>query len=134
MLTVIIICVGLQIIHYIADYVTPSMAMITAKKYGRPVLPIFEHAYHHGMFVAAFLLVVGLAIGLSDNSIAIWSGMFTMSTHFLIDLLKGRLTKRFSSIDGFDKKGYWVYMGFDQLLHQIVIIMITTVWMSHVKI
>ena len=43
-------------------------------------------------------------------------------THFLIDTGKGRLTARFPKLADMQQKPYWMLYGFDQLLHQMVIV------------
>lgn len=44
-------------------------------------------------------------------------------SHFLFDVLKGRCTVWFPITANFAAKPYWIVMGFDQLLHSTVIML-----------
>lgn len=45
-------------------------------------------------------------------------------SHFFIDIAKGRLSARFPVLADIQGKPYWMLYGFDQLLHQMVLVLI----------
>ncbi len=105
--------------HFLADYTHLSTAkMLDAKKFGRPLTPIFHHALVH-MFLMGFAMIpfVGYT--------AQWSVacLFQLITHFLIDVLKGRVNARFPSVQSPSNKWHWIVFGADQYLHAVVIIL-----------
>lgn len=108
--------------HFLADYTELSTIwMLKAKQFGKPLFPIFCHALVHG-------LMMGLVLhfwlpgnwfkwDIVDNLI-----IFQVVTHFMFDVLKGRFTYWYPIFQDKMKYPYWRLMGFDQLLHTIVII------------
>jgi len=106
--------------HFLADF-TPlsSMWMLKAKRYGKPLFPIFCHGLMHGIFTFIILLFSECRI----MEILMLTGVMTIS-HFVIDVWKGRLTAAYSKFQNTQNKSYWWLMGFDQYLHAIVIIII----------
>ncbi len=112
------ILIGLFICHFLADYTHLSTAwMLNAKRFGKPLFPIFIHAAMHTMLMS---LVLGWFIGFTNN----WAYLviFQWVTHFLIDVWKGRMNGWFPSLQSPANKWHWIVFGFDQLLHALVII------------
>ncbi len=113
------ILIGLFICHFLADYTHLSTAwMLNAKRLGKPLYPIFTHAFIHASLM---LVLLALAFGLSGFKLAALFG-FQLITHFLIDVWKGRMNGWFPALQSPANKWHWIVFGFDQLLHALVII------------
>ncbi len=112
------VLIGLFICHWLADYTHLSTDwMLNAKRLGKPLHPILVHALVHATLM--FLVLIPF-IGLSDK---IWKlFLFQLITHFLIDVLKGRMNGWFPSLQSPTNKWHWILFGFDQFLHALVII------------
>lgn len=107
--------------HFLADFTHLSTNwMLSAKKLGKPFIPIICHAACH----AALMYIVMLFF--VDGLLAADLAMFQLITHFLIDLWKGRMNGWFPALQNPANKWHWILMGFDQYLHAIVIITMTT--------
>jgi hypothetical protein len=116
------ILIGLFICHFLADYTHLSTSwMLNAKRLGKPLFPILQHACVHALLMTVFLL---FATSLSQFQI-IYITSFQLITHFLIDVWKGRMNGRFPSLQSPANKWHWIVFGFDQLLHAIVIIVMS---------
>jgi hypothetical protein len=114
------ILIGLFICHFLADYTHLSTAwMLNAKRLGTPLFPIFMHAFVHMFIMGAFLSVIGL----KDELYFLMP--FQLITHFLIDVWKGKMNSWFPSLQSPANKWHWVVFGFDQLLHALVIILMS---------
>lgn len=113
------ILIGLFICHFLADYTHLSTSwMLNAKRYGEPIIPIISHACVHGL-----LMGIVLAFYVSINQPMFWSIiLFQIYSHFMIDLLKGKVNLWFPSVRNPANKIHWIVFGFDQLLHALVII------------
>lgn len=105
--------------HWLADYTYLSTIwMLKAKEFGRPLFPIFCHAVVQG-----FLMSFALYFFMERNSVLFISLIsFQILSHFIIDVGKGRITYSYPITRDKMKYPYWILMGFDQLLHAIVII------------
>ena len=113
------ILIGLFICHFLADYTHLSTAwMLNAKRLGKPLYPIFTHAFIHASLM---FVLLALVFGFSGLKLAALFG-FQLITHFLIDVWKGRMNGWFPSLQSPDNKWHWIVFGFDQLLHALVII------------
>lgn len=113
------ILIGLFICHFLADYTHLSTAwMLNAKRLGKPLYPIFTHAFIHASLM---LVLLALVFGSSGFKLAALFG-FQLITHFLIDVWKGRMNGWFPSLQSPANKWHWIVFGFDQLLHALVII------------
>lgn len=114
------ILISLFICHFLGDFIflATNKWMLDAKKFGKPLYPIFCHASVHAwlMFAALFLC------GIQSNDLIFKLTMIQLVTHFFIDVLKGKINVWFPSIQSFDNKWYWWIFGADQLLHALVII------------
>ena len=129
---------SLMICHFLADFTQLStIEMLQAKKFGAPVLPIWEHAARHaklmafpiGFFVAfappgyAFLNVVPeyfrcllIAVGLC---------IFELITHGFIDIAKGRIAYKYLKFRDNQQYPYWWLFGADQFIHVMVVYLIS---------
>ncbi len=117
--TTILIC--LFTCHFLADYTYLSTAwMLNAKRLGKPLFPIFTHAGMHTILM--FLLLVFF---INDLGLVLKLSAFQLTTHFLIDVWKGKMNGWFPSLQSPANKWHWIVFGFDQLLHAIVIIVMS---------
>ena len=115
------ILIGLFICHWLADYTHLSTSwMLSAKRLGTPLFPIFIHAAMHAMLMS---LVLGWFIGFTKE----WAYLviFQWITHFLIDVWKGKMNSWFPALQSPTNKWHWIVFGFDQLLHALVIILMS---------
>lgn len=113
------ILIGLFICHWLADYTPLSNSwMLDAKRFGRPLYPIFTHAFIHSVLM---LIVLSLVFGLDGIRLAALFNMQLFS-HFAIDVWKGRMNGWFPVLQSPANKWHWVVFGYDQLLHALVIV------------
>ncbi len=113
----------LNICHWLADYTWLSTSwMLNAKRLGKPILPILAHAGVHSllMLFACWAYTGNFKLGLLAFAIQ-------LPTHFAIDVWKGRMNEWFPVLQSPANKLHWVIFGFDQLLHQIIIIYIANI-------
>lgn len=107
--------------HTLADYTHMSTSwMLGAKRFGKPLFPIFIHASIHAMLMS---LVVGYFIGFEYK----WAYLVILqwSSHFAIDVFKGKLNYWLPNLQSPSNKWHWVVFGFDQYLHSVVIIIMS---------
>lgn len=112
------ILIALFFCHFLADHPPLQMDwMLSAKRLGKPILPILFHALVHGVLMSVPMLIYLGWCPLFANLILlqIWS-------HFLIDLWKGRMNGWFPALQSQANKWHWIIFGFDQFLHALVII------------
>jgi hypothetical protein len=115
------ILTGLFIRHWLADYTHLSTDwMLKAKSVGKPLSPILAHAFVHAVLALIFLI---LFIGFKER--VLWISVFELITHFLIDVFKGKMNVWTPSVKDPANRWHWVIFGFDQLLHSLVIVMIS---------
>jgi hypothetical protein len=115
------ILTGLFFCHLLADYTHLSNAwMLNAKRFGKPLYPIFCHAEVHAILMGVFIKLIGFSWGITIILFAIQS-----VTHFLIDVWKGRMTDWFPLLQDPANKWHWVLFGTDQFLHAFVIILMS---------
>ena len=107
----------LNICHWAADFTHLSTPwMLDAKRFGKPLLPILAHAgVHTSLFFIAVFALHGLEM-------AMLAAAIQLPTHFVIDVLKGRMNGWFPELQNFENKFHWMVFGADQFLHQSVII------------
>lgn len=117
------IALTLEVAHFFADWTPFSTPwMLNAKKFGRPLIPIWSHAGTHVWLMACGLFglhLTGMPLGIVRAIIAINLQLYS---HFLIDVSKGWLAWHWPLFRDAEKRPYWVVMGFDQLLHHVVIL------------
>lgn len=112
------ILIALFFCHWIADYTWLSTSwMLNAKRFGKPLIPILIHALVH-----ATLMGIVLKIFLPNNGVVMWLVLLQLSTHFIIDVWKGRMNGWFPVLQSPTNKLHWVIFGLDQYLHALVII------------
>ncbi len=120
---IFILLMVFQIKHLIADYYlqTPRMYLNKGKSYGW-FWPLVEHAGVHaiGTFVIIIItLVLTGGFAITDiQLIALVASGFDFLTHFAIDRWKA--TKKQTP----DQPAFWVSLGWDQMGHHIVGILI----------
>lgn len=115
---VLLVLLGLQVKHVVADYVLQSGWMLASKgRYG--AAGGIAHAGVHGAMTAVVLALGGLAFGVLA-AIAVTEAI----VHYHIDWGKERVVsgKALGTGDG----GFWLALGLDQFLHQITYLAI--VW------
>lgn len=124
-----IILIGLFACHFLADYTHLSTAwMLKAKRLGKPLFPIFTHALVHSVLMFSFIWAYnsycwGIWHGIVIQELNLF--LFQITTHFLIDVWKGRMNGWFPSLQSPANKWHWIVFGFDQLLHATVIIVMS---------
>jgi hypothetical protein len=110
----------LNICHWLADYTHLSRPwMLSAKRFGKPLPPILAHALVHSVLFT----LVSLMFTHDWREVTIVF-LFELLTHFLIDVLKGRLNEWFPSLQNPVNPYHWYIFGADQFLHQLIIIII----------
>jgi hypothetical protein len=115
-----VLLVLLLITHWLADYTHLSTKwMLNAKAAGRPWPPIFAHAAVHAVLVLAVL------VAFVDLPRALGLALFQLVSHFLIDLGKGKISVCFPVLKNPCNQWHWYLFGLDQLLHQIVLVIIS---------
>lgn len=108
----------LFVVHYFADYSHLSTSwMLSAKRIGYPLYPIFIHAFIH----ASLMLAVASLYQLG-NVVMLQMFLLQLLSHFVIDVLKGRMNVWYPEVANPGNKVHWYIFGFDQLLHHLVII------------
>lgn len=107
--------------HFLADFTPLSTPwMLSAKKFGTPVLPILVHAAVHATLMGIALFILG-----AKNIPTLF--ILQLSAHFLTDVLKGRLNFWFPVFQNPANKQHWVLFGADQYLHAVVIIAMSAI-------
>jgi hypothetical protein len=114
-----VLVAALFVAHFVGDY-TPlaNSRMQDAKAVGTPVGPIALHALIHAV-LAALTVTAVVRPGLAPVAIA---GGLVFATHLLIDVLRGRLGARYPALSNTEAQAFWTALGFDQLLHGLVLI------------
>jgi hypothetical protein len=125
----LILLLSLFFCHWLGDYTHLSTNwMLTAKRFGSPLLPIFCHALVHACLMG-IVLEIYCHLTIANYETVIFS--FThvdklfflqLITHFLIDVWKGKMNFWFPNLSVPSNKGHWYIFGFDQLLHSVVIL------------
>ena len=119
MTNVVLLLIALLVCHYLADFCLTMPVMIRAKSDGRNLWPIALHAATHAVLIGLCLLVYGVGWQL-----LLVLMMTELVSHFAIDVLKAKISNRFPYWSDNRHKPYWMLYGFDQLLHQLVVIII----------
>jgi hypothetical protein len=98
--TALFALIVLNVCHWAADFTHLSTDwMLNAKKYGKPLYPIFVHALVHAIL------------------------FFQLTTHFFIDLLKGKINFLFRRLEDPTNKFHWWVFGADQFMHHLIVIL-----------
>ncbi|MBN2572599.1 MAG: DUF3307 domain-containing protein [Ignavibacteriales bacterium] len=118
----ILTLVLLNFCHFIGDFSHLNTNwMIKAKKIGKPLFPLLCHAGVHAILFFITILI------LFNFDMAFYAASIQLVSHFIIDFLKGKLGYWFSYIQNSENRSYWLIFGFDQFLHQLVIVGIIAV-------
>ena len=118
--TLLVLLILLLITHWLADYTHLSTKwMLSAKASGGPLLPILAHAAVHALLVLAVLLAF------VEPQKALDLALLQLGTHFFIDVWKGKMSDWFPPVQNPCNRSYWYVFGFDQLLHQLVLVVIS---------
>ena len=99
--------------------------MLKAKRLGTPLFPIFHHALVHATLQ---LLILKFIV---DVELAFIAFLIQLTTHFLIDVWKGRMNGWFPKLQDPMNPYHWYIFGFDQFLHQLVLIGISLLLFIH---
>lgn len=106
--------------HWLGDYTHLSNKwMLDAKKLGTPLFPIFTHALIHATL---FFFVVLFLFSLKSATFAF---LIQLLSHFIIDVLKGKINYKLPKLQNPANKFHWWVFGIDQYFHQLFIIIIT---------
>jgi hypothetical protein len=117
-ITMLIALIVLSVCHWAADFTHLSTDwMLNAKRHGKPLYPIFIHALVHALLFFATVWI------LYDLDKAIFAGGFQLITHFMIDLLKGKISFWFRKLEDPNNKYHWWVFGADQFMHHLVIVL-----------
>jgi len=104
--------------HYLADYTHLSRPyMLAAKRFGKPLWPIFIHACTHGTLMGCALLLFNV-----KTETTLWLVCMQVLSHFIIDVLKGRINIWIPMVQQPAKVWHWVVFGADQYFHQVIIL------------
>lgn len=114
------VLIGFLLCHWAADFTHLSRPfMLAAKRIGKPLTPIFCHSLIHGFLMSN---VAGIVYGMNAAYIIL---AWVTLTHFLIDVWKGKMNVWFPSLLNPANVFHWWIFGIDQLLHILVIILLT---------
>jgi hypothetical protein len=107
----------LLVCHLLADFSPLSTGwMLRAKSKGAPLFPIFIHAGIH----ALLMLIVLLCFITTESALQL--AALQWISHFAIDVWKGKMSVWFPVLANSSDKRFWMLFGFDQFLHQTVIL------------
>ena len=106
--------------HFIGDFTHASRPwMLSAKRFGTPTLPIFAHAIVHAVLMG---VVCWLMLSWKAGLVAL---IIQLSTHFAIDVSKGRMNRSFDKFQDPARYPHWYLFGADQMAHNVVILAIS---------
>lgn len=111
---------ALLLCHYLGDFCLTTKSMIRAKSSGKEYFPILLHAGVHAILMALALALFG--VSLQGCMVAF---LIELGSHFLIDTGKSKLSATYEVLRDNTHKPYWTVYGFDQLLHILVVVVIT---------
>ncbi len=125
-----ILSISLLFCHFLADYTHLStLWMLNAKRLGKPLYPIFVHAFVHATLMTSVIEIYLFSTTPNyetfkfEFTIVAKLFLFQLITHFLIDVWKGKMNVWFPSLQDNTNKWHWVVFGFDQFMHGTVIIL-----------
>ena len=108
--------------HFLGDFTHLSTNwMLKAKKLGEPLFPIFCHASVH----AILMIIVLFLFNISLTKIILLF-FIELISHFIIDVLKGKLNVWSPNLANPINKFHWYIFGFDQFLHIVTILFIVS--------
>lgn len=116
--------VSLFVVHFLGDYTHLSTAqMLSAKRLGTPLWPIFKHASVHAVLVMV-VCAMFQSFFLWKAELMVLACVTELVTHFIVDVLKGRINVWYPAASNPTNKVHWYIFGADQLAHHIVLIFI----------
>lgn len=115
----LLLLIALLMCHFLADFCLTWPALIRSKADGRNVWPILLHAAVHTVLMGICLFLFGV-----DWQMLLLLMLLELVTHFVIDTCKAAVSVRYPRLADVRQKSYWVLFGFDQLLHQLVVVAI----------
>lgn len=118
MITLLIL---LNICHILGDYTHLSTTwMLTAKRIGKPIFPIFCHGLVHAslMWITLHLYLGECIVNLQIIEMVC---LLQLVSHTGIDILKGRMNVWFPKFANPMNKAHWYLFGIDQLCHYLII-------------
>lgn len=107
-----------QFAHLLGDTVFLNSWMLNAKN-KTIAFPIFIHSLIHAILFSIGALMISWVY-------AVPVFVFTLASHFIIDICKSWLN-RFPIYTDMNRKPFWTLLLIDQTLHQLVIIYLTWV-------
>jgi hypothetical protein len=114
-----VLMAALLVGHELGDFTPLATArMLRAKSEGGPIGPIAAHAAVHGVFVGLAVLIVAHP---SPSILALAIGV-EFVTHFAIDIARARIGLRVPVLKDAGAGPFWWALGFDQLLHGLVLV------------
>ena len=119
MTNTVCLLIALLVCHYLADFCLAAPVMIRAKADGKKLWSIALHSALHAGLMGLCLLVYG-----TGWLLLLLLMMTELCSHFVIDVAKAQISIRFPYWSDNRHKPYWMLYGFDQLLHQVVVIVI----------
>ena len=102
---------GLELKHFVADFLLQSDVMIQQKGSWRQVGGYF-HAALHGLGTALVFSLLPLAF-----TAVILLVLIDFVVHYALDYFKDRVSGHIKSSDS--PRAYWAHFGFDQMLHHL---------------
>lgn len=116
--TILLLLLGLQIKHFLADYVLQTGRMTTEKgNFAQP--GGYAHAAIH---VAGSLIVIFFVVPVTLPIVALLAAEFVV--HYLIDYTKVRGSSNVKMAE--QPKLFWSLHGLDQFLHQLTYLTMVT--------
>lgn len=113
----------LLVCHYLGDYCLTTKSMVRAKSECKDFFQIFLHAGVHAILMA--LVLVLFDVPLRGCFVAF---LIELVSHFLIDTFKSAFSVMFKVLKDNTRKPFWLLYGFDQLLHLLVIVALTLLY------
>lgn len=123
---IVLLLIALFVCHYLADFCLTMPMMIRAKADGKNLWPILLHASIHVALMVCCLWFYGVEVKLLGVLMAL-----ELFSHFIIDTLKAKLSVKYPRLADPHKKSYWMLYGLDQLLHQLVVMAIWYMAVTH---
>jgi len=103
-----------QIKHFIADYPLQNYQMVTEKgRYGKR--GGVYHSLIHSALTFTTLALINYFVFPVEYTVAIAIAALEFFIHYHIDWSKMQMSRKFTT----QEKGFWNWIGFDQLLHHL---------------
>ena len=106
-----------QLKHFIADYPLQNYQMVTEKGHYGKRGGIYHSLIHSAMTFVALALFNYFVFPI-EYTVAIAIAALEFVIHYHIDWVKMQMSRKFTTQD----KGFWNWIGFDQLLHHLTYI------------